>query len=192
MVAGFGKFPKDETSRCHLRTIDGRPSPARAATLTATRAIGDKHCSASTPLTWQEALDRHGAQQDASHPPPHRVASALRFRAGLGQARLLAKFSRRALSGATRHEWRVCVRLFHVCADKLAGPELIAWWFNPRDGKTCDASGRASEQSFLQLSAADRHTFHPGQVNSPSTIRSRWPAAVIRLSRSARRQRDHK
>jgi enterochelin esterase-like enzyme len=38
----------------------------------------------------------------------------------------------------------------------LTGPQLNAWWFNPRDGKTYGADGTASDRPFAEVNIADK------------------------------------
>ena len=118
-------------------------------------------------FTWEEALDRPGAQQMRhvrslieSRPFFDSVPDQdmLGFWPNFLDVRCQA---RRGVNGEFAFVYFTSGREAIVYTDKLAGPELIAWWFNPRDGKLYDSNNHQTNSPFARIKPAASHTFTP-------------------------------
>lgn len=118
-------------------------------------------------LPWKDALDQPGAGQmrhgrrliesrpiltripDDSMLVTDRVATSV---PGAGRYRFVAT---RDESGTYAMIYVPIGRPFKIHMDKIQGPEVTAWWFNPRDGKAL-MTGKFSNQGEREFRSPDR------------------------------------
>jgi hypothetical protein len=129
--------------------------------------VDEKRRSEHLRFTWDEALDHPGAQQMRhvrslieSRPffdsvPDQNMTG---FWPNFLDVRIQA---RRGANGEFAFVYFTSGREAIIYTHRLAGPELIAWWFNPSDGKLYDANGRETNSPFAQIKHAVSHTFTP-------------------------------
>ena len=114
-------------------------------------------------MTWSEALDQAGAAQMQygrwlmmSRPfgqfvPDQEVIVPDKWTTSVPGAGRYYFAATRASDGSCAMVYVPIARKFKVRMDKIAGPSVKAWWFNPRDGKAHEI-GRfpnTGEQEFL-------------------------------------------
>jgi hypothetical protein len=129
--------------------------------------VDEKRRSEHLRFTWDEALDRPGAQQMRhvrslieSRPlfdsvPDQNMTG---FWPNFLDVRIQA---RRDANGEFAFVYFTSGREAIIYTHMLADPERIAWWFNPRDGKLYDASGSETNSPFARIKHAASHTFTP-------------------------------
>lgn len=128
--------------------------------------IDTKRRIEKTSLTWKEALDCPGAQQMLflrrlikSRPffssiPDQTMATIMDNYLDIRVSVRRGKNGEFAFVYLTSGGKAVVRNL-----DYLAGPQINAWWFNPRDGRIYDNSGQTADQPFRQLAAAGQQIF---------------------------------
>lgn len=123
-----------------------------------------KH-GADTP--WFESLDAPGARQMRyvrrlleSRPMLQRIPdqSLIVGDAGEFEERVQAT---RALDGTYAFLYASNGRSFTVDLSRLSGSQVQAWWYNPRDGKICDAAGQPTDRAFGEFPTGATQLFTP-------------------------------
>ncbi|MEA3225983.1 MAG: DUF4038 domain-containing protein, partial [Planctomycetota bacterium] len=116
---------------------------------------------------WFESLDTPGAQQMLhlrrlleSRPIRRRIPDQdlIAGHPGEGETRIQAT---RAENGEYAFIYVANSQKFDVDLSRLTGSDIQAWWFNPRDGKTYDTGGAASQRPFAGFNRGSVQTFTP-------------------------------